>query len=377
MSDTGKFKVLVVDDSPQDLQIALEFLKETYTVVVATSGGKAIEMAKIEPIPDVILMDVTMPGMNGYEACSAVLNNNPNHKVIFVSANDATSEILKGYAVGGIDYVTKPYSEDVLLSKIELAIHSGETEKQLNQQSQMASETAMTAMRSAGELSTVVQFLRESFVVGKTFGLAELMVGTVQGYDLIAAVQLRSDNGTVNYCGTGHVSSLESELMGRMQHHSEKILEAGRRLFVNFKSVTILIRNLPENDPDLVGRLRDNLMIIAEGASYKIEAIDLMLDSSLKRKTGIKSVVADVELILRNFLEEQEEQKKSSIKVLHITIEKIESSFFSLGLTDEQEHQIMSILHSGVDESLSHFESGVDLDEKLKEVISRLLMLEE
>jgi CheY-like chemotaxis protein len=377
MSDTDKYKVLVVDDSPQDLQIALEFLKEAFTVVVATSGEKAIEIAKIEPMPDVILMDVTMPGMNGYEACSVVLNNNPNHNVIFVSANDATSEILKGYDAGGIDYVTKPYSEDVLLSKIERAIHSGETEKKLSQQSQMASETAMTAMRSAGELSTVVQFLRESFVVGKAFDLAELTVGAIQGYDLIAAVQLRSANETVNYCSAGRVSSLESELLGRMQHHSEKILEAGRRLFVNYKNVTILIRNLPEKDPDLVGRLRDNLMIIAEGASYKLEAIDLMLDSSLKRKTGIKSVVADVELILRNFLEEQEEQKKSSVKVLHITIEKIESSFLSLGLTEEQQQQIISILHSGVEELLSHFESGVDLDEKLKEVISRLLILEE
>lgn len=375
MSDSNK-KVLIVDDSPQDLQIALEFLKDSYTVVAATSGEKAIEMASIDPPPDVILMDVTMPGMDGYQACEKLLEDNPSHKVIFVSANDETDEILKGYDVGGIDYVTKPYSDHVLLSKIELAISIRESEAQMSQQSQMASDMAMTAMRSAGELSTIIQFLRDSFSCNSAEELADLILSSLGNYDLQASVQVRSEHGTINVCTAGQVSSLEEELLGRMQYHSEKILEKGRRMFVNFDKVTLLARNMPE-DPDLVGRLRDHLMIIAEGANSKLDTLDLLKGSSLKRKSGIAKIIGEVEETLHSFIEQQEEHKKASVSILDRTISKIESSFFSLGLTDEQEEQLLAILNAGAEESLSHFESGIGLDEQVKEIVAGLTSLEQ
>ena len=376
MNESAKSKVLIVDDSPQDLQIALEFLKDSYTVVAATSGEQALAMAAAEPPPAVVLMDVTMPGMDGYEACSQLLEANAEHRVIFVSANDDTDEILKGYEVGGIDYVTKPYPHDVLLSKIELAIQSRESERQMNEQSQMASEAAMTAMRSAGELSTVIQFLRDSFGCNSTAELAQLLIQSLRNYDLSGSIQLRGSDGALSQSTSDQISSLEEELLGRMAHHSEKILEKGPRMFVNFRAVTLLVRNLPLDNSDLVGRLRDHLMIIAEGACAKLEGLDMAMSTSQQRKTGIERVVTEIETTLRQFVREQEDHKKASVEILDNTISKIEQAFFSLGLTDEQEQELLAILHGGAEESLSHFESGVGLDEQLKEIVAGLTKLE-
>ena len=85
-----KKRVLIVDDSPEDIQIVMENLKDKYAILVATNGLKGLEIASADPKPDVILMDVMMPEMNGYEVCQKLKGNSDtqNIDVIFVSAHD-------------------------------------------------------------------------------------------------------------------------------------------------------------------------------------------------------------------------------------------------------------------------------------------------
>ena len=113
-------KILIVDDNPTNITILKEIL-EDYELRSAASGEEALGLVD-EYHPDLILLDIMMPGMNGYDVCRK-LREDPNFsrtKIIMVSAKAMVSERLKGYDVGADDYITKPFEEDELLAKVRV-----------------------------------------------------------------------------------------------------------------------------------------------------------------------------------------------------------------------------------------------------------------
>lgn len=109
-----KPKVLIVDDTPENIQILMGTLKDQYAIVAAINGEKALKMAVAEPRPDLILLDIMMPGMDGFEVCSR-LKSDPDTRdipVIFLSALDDTANKVKGFATGAVDYISKPFQPE-------------------------------------------------------------------------------------------------------------------------------------------------------------------------------------------------------------------------------------------------------------------------
>jgi DNA-binding response OmpR family regulator len=114
-------KVLIVDDEPNIL-MSLEYLlhKEGYEVFVARNGAEALEIIN-QNTPDLVILDIMMPEVDGYEVCQLIKNNPPTAhiKVIFLSARTKQEEIEKGYELGADLYLTKPFSTRNLLKKIK------------------------------------------------------------------------------------------------------------------------------------------------------------------------------------------------------------------------------------------------------------------
>ena len=112
-------KILIIDDNPGNIDFLLGLLKE-YDISAAIDGERALDQITQEP-PDLILLDVSMPGMDGYEVCS-IIKSNPKTKdipVIFLSANTGSQSVVKGFDVGGVDYITKPYCPQEVLARVE------------------------------------------------------------------------------------------------------------------------------------------------------------------------------------------------------------------------------------------------------------------
>jgi DNA-binding response OmpR family regulator len=121
MSVKYRSEVLIVDDDPANIDLLYGILKEQqYHVRVATNGRMALANVR-SAHPDLILLDINMPQMNGYEVCEQ-LKADPNSKdvpVIFISASDETIDKVRAFAVGGVDYVTKPFQTAEVVARIE------------------------------------------------------------------------------------------------------------------------------------------------------------------------------------------------------------------------------------------------------------------
>ena len=114
VEDSKKPKVLIVDDTPENIQVLMGTLKDQYAIVAATNGEKALKMALAEPRPDVILLDIMMPGMDGFEVCRRLKADTATRDipVIFLSALDDTGNKIKGFSAGAVDYISKPFQPE-------------------------------------------------------------------------------------------------------------------------------------------------------------------------------------------------------------------------------------------------------------------------
>jgi CheY-like chemotaxis protein len=113
--------VLVVDDTPANIHLLSGILKGRYKVKAATNGAKALQIARKAPRPDMILLDVMMPEIDGHEVCRR-LKEDPQTSdipVIFVSGNVDDTERYTGLQLGAVDYIGKPVDPAILLASIE------------------------------------------------------------------------------------------------------------------------------------------------------------------------------------------------------------------------------------------------------------------
>jgi len=128
--------ILVVDDTPLNISVITGALKDTYRTKVATSGAKALAIAVAEEKPDLILLDVMMPEMDGYEVCRR-LKADPTTReipVIFLTAQTDAEDETRGFQVGAVDYVHKPFSPAVMKARVHTHLALRETREKLAQQ---------------------------------------------------------------------------------------------------------------------------------------------------------------------------------------------------------------------------------------------------
>ena len=121
MSTEEKKKVvLLVDDTPENIQIVNAILKDTYRIRIATNGPKALDLVHTDPVPDLILLDVLMPEMDGFEVCLR-LKLDPTTRdipVIFLTGATEVADETRGFEVGGVDYIHKPFSQAVVRARV-------------------------------------------------------------------------------------------------------------------------------------------------------------------------------------------------------------------------------------------------------------------
>ena len=133
---SGKPTILVVDDTPDNITLLCGLLGDQYKNKVATNGNKALQIAFADPHPDLILLDIMMPDMDGYEVCRRLKENPATESipVIFLTAKSQDEDETKGFELGAVDYITKPITPAILMARVQTHIALKQARNSLEEQ---------------------------------------------------------------------------------------------------------------------------------------------------------------------------------------------------------------------------------------------------
>ncbi|MBI5186223.1 MAG: two-component system response regulator [Nitrospinae bacterium] len=183
-----KQTVLVVDDTPENIDILTETLDPSYRTRIATNGEKALKMAFSNTPPDLILLDIMMPGMNGYDVCKKLKESQSTHgiPVIFITAMNEVADEKKGLELGAVDYITKPISPAIVLARVKthLALYdqTRHLESMVEQRTAELEKTRHQIIHRLGRASEfkdnetgnhVIRMSHYSRLIAQAFGLGE------------------------------------------------------------------------------------------------------------------------------------------------------------------------------------------------------------
>lgn len=152
--------VLVIDDNVTNLGVLSGFLKmRGYRIMVAKDGQDGIGKARAG-IPDIILLDVQMPGIDGFETCR-IMKGHPEIRdipVLFITALQDVADKVKGFAAGGVDYITKPLQEAEVLARVETHLRLRRLQREVEEQNQLLNERVKTQVKeiSDSQIATIV-----------------------------------------------------------------------------------------------------------------------------------------------------------------------------------------------------------------------------
>jgi phosphoserine phosphatase RsbU/P len=246
MIDAAEKKlVLVVDDATANLQIVHSMLKGDFKIQVATSGAKALALARAKPQPDLILLDVTMPEMDGYEVC-AILKATPEARdipVIFLTGKTEADDETKGFEVGAVDYIHKPFSPAVVKARVHTHLVLREAREQLarqlfsiNNELEMAREIQLSILPheipKIKGLEIAARYIPMSSVAGDYYDFivvdekhVGILVADVSGHGLPAALIASMLKAALSaqsphaFDPARVLAGLNQSLCGKFKHH--------------------------------------------------------------------------------------------------------------------------------------------------------------
>ncbi|MCP5268607.1 MAG: response regulator [Zoogloeaceae bacterium] len=339
--------ILVVDDDEFMRLLIAEAINDKFRILDADSGKCCLELAASEQ-PDAILLDVEMQGLDGYETCR-LLKNEPelcNIPVIFVSSHDQISARLRGYEAGADDYIVKPFDPPELIAKISALMDKVSAQSHLKEMASSASRTAMTAMSNVSEMGTLLKRLQSLNACRNFSELAEAAISALASYDLQGVVQVRGPDGALTRTSHGPATPLEASVIGHMAG-MERMVQFRNRLSITYPQISLLVSNMPQDDNDRCGRLRDHLSVLIESA--EVRAANLSADHNALRRANI--IAASVKRITEALAEIDYDQRHSRIATgiaIQDLTTSLEHAYAKILLTETQEETLARVANEGV-----------------------------
>lgn len=368
-------KILSVDDNPQNRQIIERALKNDFEVVSDDGTTDIIELLNTHQ-PELILLDIMLGEKSGYDLCQQIRDDFDfeDTTVVFVSALNSPDDKLKAYGVGGDDYICKPVDIFELREKMVSLSKRLEHQKQLKAQADMASQAAFASMQQASELGELIKFFSESIEVTSPEQLFINIQSFFQSLGLNVCVEMRQ-NSRLQVFPENHTTLLEREIL-ELGRHAKRIVPFGPNIMFNSAHCSLLIKKLPVDDEDLIGRLRDNFAIMLT----IIDSRMMFFASEEARLTERKQAVESLQSLLKDDFEILKQmannQEKKLIQFVDSLASTLEIKLAVLGLDEEQESEI----HGMIDDIKESIHETADLsgvmDEKLTEIEACLKTIE-
>jgi CheY-like chemotaxis protein len=359
-----------VDDEPVNLAIMQELLQDRYALTTADSAEGCLRQVEART-PDLILLDVNMPDIDGLETCKR-LKQDPETAdipIIFVSALTSQEELMAGYEAGGDDYITKPFSEEILQKKIEVVLASQSRKRELRRMSEHAVAALIGNLGTTGELGVLVGFLHRCQSARSYGQLAKNLFECLGEFELDSSLLVIEGDLNRVWFSDDIDRPMERQILESLRGQ-DRVLGFGTRLAVNSEYATLLVRNLP-GDAAAKERLRGLLARLAEGVDARIRAIrsQALLD---RRREALSRALDASRDSLGRFTALHSRQKSRAKEILDSMQGKLEKKLAKLELSATRRGSLLRIAAEASAQVEALCGEGEELDTAVRAIIEDL-----
>lgn len=267
--------VLAIDDDKYVHHVIEESLSGFCTLIHAKNGEEGLRQA-LKYNPDIILLDIEMPGKTGFEVCTE-LKAHPQTKdtpVMFLSGKTELPDRVKGYNAGAADYIVKPFNAEELMARIRVLYQYRQHSKKLKSDVERAQITAEIAMTDSGDMGRIMRYVGQSYHAHDIKALSEHMFEFFNPMDLDVVLAFWYQDIGVFCSADGGVCPLEQELLEK-HRDANRFVDFGHRTIVNYPKISMLVKNMPLDDAQLYGRYKDLFPHILEVTNAKVQDMEV------------------------------------------------------------------------------------------------------
>lgn len=363
--------ILIVDDDEHMLEmLSIHIENAGYTILKAENGQAAIQaIDNTEEKLAAIVSDVEMPKLDGYELCSKVRSQEKLKEIpfIFVSAKTSLEEKLKGYEVGGDEYITKPLDGEEVVLKVQHIIENRIRHHVLTQQVQDSHQAAMQAMTYTSNLGQVLQFMQATAKINEFDVLADKLFDVTLSLGLSVVIQFHKSNGIVNYKKNGEVAPLEANVI-ELARSKGRFFDFGSRTIVNYQDFSLLILDMPVNDAEKYGLMKDILGNLCDAIEVRVK---LLLSKVVVQQKDdvINTVTQALDTIDKSYRDIQQ----ANMSVIDDMIHRMEEAMFGFGLSEGQEDIVRGIVQYMKNKMSEIYEDGAELYNEFEKIHDTLI----
>jgi CheY-like chemotaxis protein len=368
----SEFSIFLVDDDPAARAIAVFYLENIGARVTEFGdGASCLAALDAEVPPDIVILDVEMPDINGIEVCAQMRSAGARDtEVIFISAHDDLETRIRAYGAGGNDYLIKPFVPEDLQHKLEVARRAILTRRDAADQVCSARTAAFSAMSTISEMGVIVEFLRTSFTCDTPEAIGALLCEALTQYGLQGFVRLHDRRNDCWYASTSSCTALEASILDHLQG-MERIFQFRNRLSINFSHVTLLIPDLPLDEPERTGRLRDHLAVLVEGAEARFLAL-ASEKHRLAQARSVRTAAGSLSEMLEDIEQQRTEFRNRLLAVGYDQQVALSKTFLYLGLSETQEEALSAQAQKTIEQISLLQECDIAIGQRLREVAGRI-----
>ena len=370
------FCIFIVDDDEIIRDMLAVNLSEVGQIEAFDSAESCLERLPGK-VPGLFLLDVGLPGLDGYELCRQIRSHPETLGVpiIFVSGHDDLQSRLAGYDAGGDDFIIKPYGIAEIQHKVasvrRVAAEQAEKQGKVAESEQFVS----LVLSNLDEYARLIKFLRRLNECADYLEIADALLEFLRAYKLKGVVQIRLRNYEATLSDEGLNRPLETSIINHIRT-LERIFEFKTRSAYNFENLSVMVNNMPVDNPDLCGSIRDNLAIAAESANAKLLALQSFDDGAHTREE-IRGILGAIDEAVQAYSLKYNTARYKGAVISGEMADELLTSFAHLGLRTEEEENIIGTVRSYTNTLIDLYDIGEEtqatllaLNDKLARILA-------
>ncbi len=363
---TIKINVLAIDDDKFIQKVITKSLSSESIIVRTANDGESGIKEALNNTPDIILLDVEMPGINGYETCVRLrsIEATKNIPIIFLSSRSSLQERMQGYEVGADDYLIKPFEKENLLVRVNILVKYHIEREELRQQFELAHESAMTALTGSGELALAIRFLEKSHSYHSVNDLTQGLLESTDQLSIECCVMVVEADQLLWYSSQStSISPLEKELI-EMCDKESRFLDFGARTIINYPKISLLVKNMPLDDMERYGRIKDLLPLLLSSTNAKINTL-ITQEALIQQSSHLFEAFRKIRNSLFYLGSTIVKNRQESTEIMNALTQDLNTDLLRMGLEEDQETYLLNRIDTALENVMEEMDAGLEIRQAL------------